>query len=132
MGVSRFEALWRETISTAHAGWGDFGADALVEFTAPSGREWVFTTLGTEFATIVYAFRDCSEPGEQPTCVRDLNFDAFLPHSEMRLFMAGGERVFLAVDRYQGFSDGEFLLTARPFVAPNPPELALCERLFTR
>ena len=56
---------------------GTRGADALVEFTAPSGREWVFTTLGTEFATILYAFRDCSEPGEQLTCVRDLNFDAF-------------------------------------------------------
>ena len=45
--------------------------------------------------------------------------------------MAGGERVFLAVDRYQGFSDGEFLLTARPFVAPIHPSWPL-RALFTR
>ena len=102
---------------------GTRGADALVEFTAPSGREWVFDTVGTEFATILYAFRDCDEPQAQLSCVRDLNFEAFLPHSEMRLFLGGGERIFIVVDKYQGFSEGNFLLTARPFVAPNAPIL---------
>ncbi|MEE2789157.1 MAG: hypothetical protein VX589_17610 [Myxococcota bacterium] len=129
VGPNRYRINGRVKLNTFEgscAANGVRGADALIEFTAPIGGEWRFSTRGSDLFTVFYALTPCDaeDVETQLVCVQDLNADALLEHSEFRLFIRGGERVFLVVDRYASFSEAPFTVTAEIFTPGQTPRVS--------
>jgi hypothetical protein len=81
--------------------------DATVEFTAPIAGDYVFTTNGSTFDTILYALDGCG--GAELDCDDD---DGIGVQSQIVLNLAAGQTIALVVDGFSSASFGPFTLEA--------------------
>jgi hypothetical protein len=88
---------------------GTNGSDVTVSFTAPTAGDWVFSTNGSAFDTVLYALDACG--GAQLACDDDAGTgDA----SQIVVPMTAGQAITLVVDGFSLSASGDYILAAGP------------------
>lgn len=82
------------------------GADSLLHWTAPRAGEYLFSTQGSQFDTLLTLQRDCRAESEL-VCADQIRLSN---QAEATLQMEAGQEVFVIVDSYRDSDDKDFSL----------------------
>lgn len=99
------------------------GNDVAVAFRAPEAGHYLFSTAGTAFDTVLYAFRDCEDGFSELACNDDAGGTE---QSRILVEMQAGEEIFVVVDSVNLRQSAPFELSVER-VEPSPPVIESME-----
>lgn len=93
------------------------GEDVVYKWTSPGSGTYSFSTLGSDYDTVIYITESCI--GDELDCNDDEDYVSSVYTSVVDTFVASGETVIIVIDAYEVTETGNFMLNILPSYEPD-------------